>query len=66
VLVLLAVCDDNVLGEVDEDDDDDDAVALVVGVDGDDDMESPLPEAFGETTGPADPRGLGPGGPAGP
>ncbi|MGB6627899.1 MAG: hypothetical protein WBE61_07185 [Nitrososphaeraceae archaeon] len=66
MLESLAVCDDKVLAEVDGDDDDDDVVALVAGVDGDDDMGAPLPEAFGETTGPVGPRGLGPGGPAGP
>jgi hypothetical protein len=67
VLESLAVCDDRVLAEVDGDDDDDDeVVALVGGVDGDDDMGAPVPEAFGETTGPIGPRGLGPGGPAGP
>jgi hypothetical protein len=66
VLVSLGVCHDKVLAEVDGDDDDDDVVALVAGVDGDDDMGAPVPEAFGETTGPVDPRGLGPGGPAGP
>jgi hypothetical protein len=66
VLVSLGVCDDKVLAEVDGDDDDDDVVALIAGVDGDDDMGAPVPEAFGETTGPVDPRGLGPGGPAGP
>jgi len=41
-------------------------VALVSGVDGGDDMGAPVPETFGETTGPVDPRGLDPGGPAGP
>jgi len=66
VLESLAVCDDKVLPDVDGDDDDDDVVALVSGVDGDDDMGAPVPETFGETTGPVDPRGLGPGGPAGP
>lgn len=67
MLESLAVCDDKVLAEVDgDDDDDDDVVALVAGVDGDDDMGAPVPEAFGETTGPVGPRGLGPGVPAGP
>ena len=67
MLVSLGACDDKVLADVDgEDDDDDDVVALVSGVDGDDDIGAPVPEAFGETTGPVDPRGLGPGGPAGP
>jgi hypothetical protein len=66
VLESLAVCDDKVLAEVDGDDDADDVVALVAGVDGDDDMGAPVPEAFGETTGPVGPRGLGPGVPAGP
>jgi hypothetical protein len=66
VLESLAVCDDKVLAELDGDDDDDDVVALVAGVDGDDDMGAPVPEAFGETTGPVGPRGLGPGVPAGP
>jgi len=66
VLESLAVCDDKVLAEVDGDDDGDDLVALVAGVDGDDDMGAPVPEAFGETTGPVGPRGLGPGVPAGP
>jgi hypothetical protein len=65
VLESLAVCDDKVLAVVDGDDDDD-LVALVAGVDGDDDMGAPVPEAFGETTGPVGSRGLGPGGPAGP
>ena len=65
MLVSLGVCDDKVLAEVDGDDDDD-VVALVSEVDGDDDMGAPVPETFGETTGPVDPRGLGPGGPAGP
>ena len=65
MLVSLGVCDDKVLAEVDGDDDDD-VVALVSGVDGDDDMGAPVPETFGETTGPVDPRGLDPGGPAGP
>ena len=66
MLVSLGVCDDKVLAVVDGDDDDDDVVALVAGVDGDDDMGAPVPETFGETTGPVDPRGLDPGGPAGP
>jgi len=66
MLESLAVCDDKVLAEVDGDDDGDDLVALVAGVDGDDDMGAPVPEAFGETTGPVGPRGLGPGVPAGP
>ena len=69
MLVSLGACDDKVLADVDgddDDDDDDDVVALVSGVDGDDDMGAPVPETFGETTGPVDPRGLGPGGPAGP
>ena len=71
MLVSLAFCDDKLLAEVDgddddDDDDDDDVVSLVAGVDGDDDMGAPVPEAFVETTGPVDPRGLGPGGPAGP
>lgn len=64
MLESLAVCDDKALAEVDGDDDD--VVALVAGVDGDDDMGAPVPEAFGETTGPVGPRGLGPGVPAGP
>jgi len=66
MLESLAVCDDKVLAEVDGDDDGDDLVALVAGVDGDDDMGAPVPEAFDETTGPVGPRGLGPGVPAGP
>jgi hypothetical protein len=66
VLVSLGACDDKLLADVDGDDDDDDVVALVSGVDGDDDMGAPVPETFGETTGPVDPRRLGPGGPAGP
>ena len=66
MLESLAVCDDKVLAEVDGDDDGDDLVALVAGVDGDDDMGAPVPETFGETTGPVGPRGLGPGVPAGP
>ena len=66
MLVSLGACDDKVLADVDGDDDDDDVVALVSGVDGGDDMGAPVPETFGETTGPVDPRGLDPGGPAGP